>query len=198
MRVIGLTGGIASGKSTVSKYLSKTYGVTVIDADKTARALAEKGAPLWEAYKARYGEKILLPDGNLDRGAVAETVFHSPEEKKWMDETSHPMIKKRFLEEFSAAKSRGESALLLDVPLLFEAGWEDLADEVWVVYVDEDTEVKRLMKRNGLPEDEARARIAAQMPLEEKRNRADVVIDNRGSKEDAMRQVDAAFSRAFR
>lgn len=194
MRVIGLTGGIASGKSTVSGLLKKEYGAVILDADEAARAIAEPEAPLWRAYVERYGkERVLRPDGTLDREAVAEIVFHDAEEKAWMDKTAHPLIQRALTEQMEACRTAGEKAVVLDVPLLYEVGWEKLAGEVWVVYVDEATQLQRLMKRNALSEDEARARIASQMSMKEKKRRADVVIDNGGTREETAAQVRAAF-----
>ncbi len=196
MRVIGLTGGIASGKSTVSRYLKRAHGAEILDADEAARRIAEPGAPLWEAFVARYGgDKVLLADGRLDRAAIGQIVFHLPEERRWMDGTAHPLIRRALLARLEAYWAAGGAVAVLDVPLLYEAGWETLADEVWVVYVDETTQLRRLMARDGLSEDAARERIAAQMPLVEKKRRAGVVIDNGGTREATIAQARAAFLR---
>ena len=196
MRVIGLTGGIASGKSTVSNTLRDDYGAVILDADVAAREIAEPGAPLWTAFVARYGEeRVLLPDGTLDRGAIGEIVFHNETERIWMDSAAHPLIKRRLMERLDECRAAGEALVVLDVPLLFEAGWEDIPDEVWVVSVDGETQLRRLIERNALPEKLARERIASQMPLEEKVRRADVVIDNNGTREATVEQVKAALER---
>ena len=194
MRIIGLTGGIASGKSTVSDLLQKTYGAAILDADAAAYEIAEPEAPLWRAFVNRYGkERVLCPDGTLDREAVAEIVFRDAAEKAWMDGTAHPLIQRALLARMEACRAAGKETVVLDVPLLYEAGWENIAGEVWVVYVDEATQLRRLMKRNGLSADAARARIASQMPLEEKKRRADVLINNGGTREETAAQVKAAF-----
>lgn len=196
MRVIGLTGGIACGKSTVSHQLNEEYGAVILDADAIAYQLAEPGNMLWAAFISRYGkERIGQDDGTLNRSAVAEIVFHNPKEKQWMDETAHPMIRQKLLEELSNCSNMGQQVVVLDVPLLFEVGWETLPTEVWVVYVKEEIQLRRLMERNDISEEMARTRIAAQMSLEEKRKRADVVIDNNGSREETMMQVREAFTR---
>ena len=190
MRVIGLTGGIASGKSTVSKQLREEFGAVILDADEVAYAIAEPGEPLWSAYVARYGkERVLRPDGTLNRAAVAEIVFQDKNEKQWMDETAHPLIRQSLLDQLSACRTRGKGLVVLDVPLLFEAGWETIPDEVWVVYVNPETQLRRLMNRNEYSKETARSRIAAQMSLEEKKRRADVVIDNSGTRKETMTQV---------
>ncbi len=196
MKVIGLTGGIASGKSTVSGFLREQYGAVVLDADEVAREIAEPRKPLWEAFVLRYGkERVLLADETLDREAIAEIVFHDASERIWMDGVAHPLIKRRMLERLDECKAAGKKLVVLDVPLLYEAGWEKIPDEVWVVYVGPKTQMKRLMHRNGLSADLARERIASQMPMEEKRLRADVVIDNNGTREETVAQVKAAFVR---
>lgn len=196
MKVIGLTGGIASGKSTVSNLLREQYGAVVLDADKVAREIAEPGEPLWEAFVSRYGkERVLRADGTLDREAIAEIVFHDASERAWMDGAAHPLIERRMIERLDECRVLGKKLVVLDVPLLYEAGWEKIPDEVWVVFVDQKTQLKRLMHRNGLSETLARERIASQMPMEEKKLRADVVIDNNGTREETVAQVKAAFIR---
>ncbi len=196
MKVIGLTGGIASGKSTVSGLLREQYGAVVLDADKVAHEIAEPGEPLWEAFVSRYGkERVLCKDGTLDREAIAEIVFHDAAERIWMDGAAHPLIKQRMFNQIAECKTAGEKLVVLDVPLLFEAGWETIPDEVWVVYVDQETQLQRLMHRNNLSEPLARERIASQMSMEEKRRRADVVIDNNGTQEETAAQVQRLLSK---
>lgn len=196
MRVIGLTGGIACGKSTVSHQLHEEYGAVILDADVIAYELAKPGNTLWSAFISRYGkDRISQGDGTLNRSAVSEIVFRDPKEKQWMDETAHPMIRQKLLEELANYRNMERQVVVLDVPLLFEAGWETLSTEVWVVYVKAEIQLRRLMERNGITEEMARTRIAAQMSLEEKKKRADIVIDNSGSREETMTQVREAFAR---
>ena len=195
MRIIGLTGGIACGKSTVSHQLHEEFGAVILDADVIAYNLAEPGNLLWKAFISRYGkERIMQFDGTLNRSAIAEIVFRDETEKKWMDDTAHPVIRKKLLEELSVCRTAGQQVVVLDVPLLFEVGWETLPSEVWVVYLKAEIQLKRLMERNGISEEMARNRIASQMSLEEKKKRADVVIDNSGSREETMIQVRRAFA----
>lgn len=193
---IGLTGGISSGKSTVSEYLNQNYGVTIIDADRIAYEITEPHESLWGAYVERYGsEKVLLADGTLNRKAVAEIVFSSPAEQQWMDSVAMPLVQERVKERIAACERNGEKAVILDVPLLIEKGWETLADSVWVVYVNPETQLKRLMKRNNYDEKTAKMRIASQISLEIKKEKADVVIDNSGTLEEAIKQVDEAWAK---
>lgn len=180
MKVIGLTGGIASGKSTVSGILSE-HGFAIVDADKIAWQLAMPGNPLWQAYYDRYGARVLYDDRTLNRQAVADIVFHAPAEKQWIDSTAHPMIRAELQRSLAKLTAAGRERVFLDVPLLYEAGWENMTDEVWVVYVDEATQIQRLCRRSGCSEEEAIRRISVQMSMEEKKRRADVVLDNRGS-----------------
>lgn len=196
MHVIGLTGGIASGKSTVSCRLHDLYGAEILDADAAAYRISEPDAPLWRLFVERYGKKkALLGDGTLNRAAIGEIVFANPEERKWLDSVSHPLVKEEILKQLEECKRKGVSTVVLDTPLLYEACWETLADCVWVVYVSPETQMKRLMERNHLTEQLARDRIASQMPLSEKKARADVVIDNDGDIESTYAQIDAAWQK---
>lgn len=194
MKIIGLTGGIASGKSTVTSMLREN-GYTVIDTDKIAWQLSEPQQPLWQAYFARYGTQVINADASLNRQAVASIVFASSEEKAWMDSTAHPMIRSAVEQAIESAKKSGEAVVFLDVPLLYEVGWDKMADVVWLVYVDEQVQLNRLMARNNFAEAEAKRRIAAQMPMREKRARAEIVIDNNGSLTELEEQVKAQLAK---
>ena len=188
MKVIGLTGGIASGKSTVTKLL-RQYGLDVLDADAIAWELAQPNNKLWRSYVDRYGERVLLPDQQLNRQAVADIVFSQPEEKAWMDGMAHPIIKAEIQNQLNHLSEAGKKAAVIDVPLLYEAGWDKLVDEVWLVYVDSEVQLQRLMARNGYDVQEAERRIKAQMPLAEKRRKAQVVIDNNGTDQELAERV---------
>lgn len=179
MYVIGLTGGIASGKSTVSRIL-KRLGAVIIDADDIAHKLAAPQGPLWCVFVNHFGEKVLQADKSLDRRKIGEIVFSDKREKKWIDEVSHPIIKACVEKELENCRYKVMPFVVLDVPLLYEVNWESMADEVWVVYVDAATQLQRLMRRDSLKEEVARARIAAQMPLAKKVAMADFVINNNG------------------
>lgn len=188
MKVIGLTGGIASGKSTVTQLLREQQ-ITVLDADAIAWQLAQPDEALWQAYIERYGDRVLLPDRQLNRQAVADIVFAQPEEKQWMDGMAHPIIRDEIKKQLSAAAQAGERLIVLDVPLLYEAGWDDMVEQVWLVYVSREVQLQRLMARNGYNLQEAQLRINAQMPMEEKRKRAQIVIDNNGTRQELETRV---------
>lgn len=189
MNIIGLTGGIACGKSTVSKIL-RSLGAKVIDADAVAHALSQPKQPLYDAYVARFGAEILTAQGTLDRAAIGRIIFKDPNVRAEIDALAHPLIQAA-VEQQMQTVCRNAPVIVLDVPLLFEAGWEVLTDEIWVVSLSEAAQLMRLMERDpAMTEEEARARIAAQMPLSEKRARADVVIDNSGTKEETLHMIE--------
>ena len=185
--IIGLTGGIASGKSTVSGHLA-SLGAAIIDADKIAARLAEPGETLYKAYVEHFGARVVQADGRLDRRQIGRLTFADPAEKFWVDQVSHPLIRSEVERQLSTG--RPGAVQVLDVPLLFEAQWDKLADVIWLVYVRPEVQLARLIRRNAYSEAEARQRIASQMPLEEKRALADVVIDNSGSRQATLEQVD--------
>lgn len=187
--VIGLTGGIASGKSTVSSWLTQK-GARVIDADGIAHRLAEKGGAIYQAYLEHFGPGIIDMEGGLDRKAVAERVFSDPAERRWIDDTARPLILSELKRELAEAVASSVPMIVLDVPLLFEAGWDTLADESWLVYVSEAEQLKRLRLRDGCTEEQGLRRIRAQMPLEEKLARADVTIDNGGSQAETRKIIE--------
>jgi dephospho-CoA kinase len=181
-RRIGLTGGIASGKSTVGRLLA-AQGLPVLDADGYAREALAPGSPGAQAVLARYG--------TLDRAALGRIVFADAAERQWLEQLVHPLVRARFaaeLERLAAAP-----VVVLMIPLLFEAGLEELCSEVWLVDCDEAQQLQRLMARNGLSAAEARARIAAQWPLARKRRLADVVLDNRGGPQQLEGQLERAM-----
>ncbi|MCP9899595.1 dephospho-CoA kinase [Cyanobium sp. Cruz CV13-4-11] len=178
-RRIGLTGGIATGKSTVGALLA-ARGLLVLDADQFAREALAPGQPATEAVLARYGGAVAgEPEGSLDRAALGRIVFANEEERRWLEALVHPLVRQRFERELAALADA--PTVVLMVPLLFEAELEALCSEVWLVDCEEDQQLQRLMVRDGLGEEEARGRLAAQWPLARKRGLADVVIDNRGS-----------------
>ena len=180
MHVIGLTGGIACGKSAVSNALREA-GACVLDADRLAHELAAPGGMLFQAYVEHFGRGVLREDGTLDRRAIGEIVFRNPGEREWIDRTSHPMLLDEVKRRLCTCEKRGHRVVILDVPLLFEAGWNVLCDEIWVVSLSMEIQLDRLMKRDNLTAEQAKARIASQMSLEEKCSRGDVVLDNSGS-----------------
>lgn len=185
--IIGLTGGIASGKSTVSNYLAE-LGAIIIDADKIAHEIMEKGkTAYWQVIEA-FGREILAENGEIDRSRLGKIVFNNLEKKKILEEITHPQVIREMREKIEEYRAENK-VIVLDVPLLFEAGLDSMVDETWVVYVDRETQLQRLMARDGLSYEEANKRIQAQMSLEKKRVLADFVINNKGNIEDLKRQV---------
>ncbi len=191
MPVIGLTGGIATGKSLVTDYLERK-GIPVVDADRIARNIVRKGEPALVEVVSEFGSGILHPDGTLNRERLGERIFGDSGERKRLEAILHPRVYDRAWEEIRGIRKADRHALVIfSVPLLFESGHEKEVDRVIVVYADEATQLRRIMKRDGLSERAARKRIAAQLPIEEKRKRADFVIRNTGAREEAYLQVEA-------
>lgn len=188
MRIIGLTGGIASGKSTVASLFEK-LGAPVVDADQLAREVVQPGGEALEKIAEAFGRGVLNPDGTLNRAALGEIVFADPEARRTLEGITHPAIKKLAQEKLARLKEAGVETAFYVAPLLIEAGAVSRVNEVWVVYLDRETQVARLMARDGLSREAALARIASQMPMEEKKRHARVVIDNRGTLEDLEAQV---------
>ena len=193
MYVIGLTGGIACGKTTVSDVL-RSEGAAIVDADAIAHELSRLGGSVYDFYVQEFGAGICAADGTLDRAAIARRVFSDPLLRDRVNARVHPLIRRAATERIAELREEGRTAVVLDVPLLFEAGWNRLADETWVVAVPPDVQLARLMQRDtAMSEAEARARIASQMPLAEKCALADVVIDNSGAREDMAQTVAALW-----
>src|SRR6267378_5281763 len=191
MRILGLTGGIGSGKSMVAQMFAQ-LGAVVVDADQLAREVVEPGQPALQEIAASFGPEVLLSDGRLDRPKLAGIIFADPAERAKLDAITHPRIRARMDEEIGARRS-GPGVLLLDIPLLYENYRINLVEKVIVVWVDSPTQLRRLRQRGGLSAEAARQRINAQMPLDAKRARADHVIDNSGRLEDTRRQVEAIY-----
>ncbi|MBU5614344.1 dephospho-CoA kinase [Geomonas azotofigens] len=188
MRIIGLTGGIASGKTSAAQ-LFEELGAAVIDADQLAREVVQPGEEALARIAASFGEQVLNPDGTLNRAALGEIVFADPSARRTLEEITHPAIRKRAEEKLERLREAGTGTAFYVAPLLFEAGITSRVHEVWVVYLDRETQLQRLMARDGLSREAALSRIASQMPMEEKKKLGKVVIDNRGSKEDLEAQV---------
>ncbi len=194
MRIIGLTGGIATGKSTVAQLL-RERGAEIVDADVIAREVVEPGQPALEEIRECFGERALDPAGRLDRAWIAQSVFADPGLRQQLEAIVHPRIRERArrrLEEL-AVRDPAPELVVWVVPLLFETGLHEQLDEIWVVAVAPSTQVSRLMARDGLDEAEARRRVAAQWPLERKLELADQVIDNEGEPGDLAPQVSRAL-----
>lgn len=200
LRIIGLTGGIATGKTAISNYLADRYGWRILDADIYAREAVRPGSPILSSIVERYGASLLLPDGNLNRPELGNIIFCNPAERQWLEQQIHPEVRRRFVEATQSYIARSPLVstntlpLVLAVPLLFEANMTDLCTEIWVVYCSPSVQLERLMKRDGLSVDLANARINSQFPLEQKCQKADVVLDNSSSLDSLFVQVDAIIS----
>lgn len=188
MKLVGLTGGIATGKSTVAR-LFAARGACVVDADLAAREVVVPDAPAWREIVAEFGESVLLPDRTLDRAKLGGLVFADAERRARLEAITHPRIFEAMARRIAECEATGAALCLVDVPLLFEKGARALYQKVVVVYARPEVQLRRLLERDRCAEDAARARLAAQMPIDEKRALADHVIDNSGDLEATREQV---------
>jgi dephospho-CoA kinase len=194
MRVIGLTGGIASGKSTVAKILER-MGAVVIDADALSREVVTPGEAAYEAILAEFGERIVNPDRTINRSALGEIVFADPAARNRLERITHPAIGRRADQNLAELRRQGVPLVFYMAPLLIESGASARVDEIWIIYADPATQLHRLVERDGMSRDRALQRIAAQMPMDEKKKYGRVVIDNRGSLEETEQQVREIWAR---
>lgn len=186
-KIIGITGGIASGKSTVTNFL-RQKGFEVVDADALVHQLQKPGGRLYQILVEHFGEKVLLEDGELNRPLLASLIFSNSEEREWSKETQGQIIR----EELGSLRdkfSETEELFFMDIPLLFEQDYASWFDETWLVYVRRDTQLDRLMNRDQLSKESAETRLASQWPLEEKKKFATYILDNNGSREQLWSQV---------
>jgi len=187
MLKVGLTGGIASGKSTVAKWFQER-GIRVFDADLFVHKQYHNPDVLSEIEQA-LGSKYFDDKGVINRTLLAKDVFANIVLRKKLEGIIHPLVLAEISNQCREAKEKKEKIIILDVPLLFEVGWDKFVDQVWVVYVTPEVQLKRLMLRNGLSEEQAKLRISSQIPIEEKIRRADVVINNSGTWSDTEKQL---------
>ncbi|TPX30637.1 dephospho-CoA kinase [Synchytrium microbalum] len=195
MKVVGLTGGIATGKSTVSKHLSSSLHIPIVDADLIARSVVEKGQPALKQIAATFGPDVILPDGTLNREKLGSLVFKDAEARKKLNRITHPHIRMEMLRQLLWVFLSGSRVLVMDTPLLLESGINKWVHVVVVVYCPDEIQKDRLMKRDNSTAESASQRIASQMPIENKRKLADIVIDNSGRVEDTRDQVNQVFAR---
>jgi dephospho-CoA kinase len=193
MRVIGLTGGIGTGKSAVAAIL-RDLGVSVIDADEATRAVQAPGTPGLSQVAEAFGPDVLTPDGALDRARLGSIVFTDAEARRRLNAIVHPLVREWMAERLREAEERGEEAVVLDIPLLFETRGPEGMDAVILVYAPPELQLKRLLELRGLDERSARERIAAQMPIDEKRKLAGHIIENTGSFQDLRREVERTWA----
>ena len=192
-KIIGITGGIASGKSTVTNFL-RQQGFQVVDADAVVHQLQKPGDRLFEALVQHFGQKIILENGELNRPLLASLIFSNLEEREWSRITQGEIIR----EELATLRDQlvqTEAIFFMDIPLLFEQDYASWFNETWLVYVDRDVQVERLMKRDQLFKDEAESRLGAQWPLEKKKDLTSHVLDNNGNQEQLLTQVVSLLER---
>ena len=186
-KIIGITGGIASGKSTVTNFL-RQKGFEVVDADALVHQLQKLGGRLYQILVEHFGEKVLLEDGELNRPLLASLIFSNSDEREWSKETQGQIIREE-LGSLRDKLSKTEDLFFMDIPLLFEQDYVSWFDETWLVYVSRDTQLDRLMNRDQLSKESAKTRLASQWPLEEKKKFATYILDNNGSREQLLSQV---------
>ena len=194
MRVIGLTGGIASGKSLVTEQLARR-GATVIDADKVGHASYRKGSETCRELVEAFGAEIVGADGEIDRKALGGKVFGDPAARRRLERIVWPVIRTMMEEQLETLRSEGAGIVVIEAAVLIEADWLPIVDEVWVVSASPATARERLFERNGLNEEQAEARLRAQLANDNRRSYADVVIENDGTLEELTAAVDAAWSK---
>ncbi|EAE6700219.1 dephospho-CoA kinase [Listeria monocytogenes] len=187
-KTIGLTGSVATGKSTVSNMIQQA-GIPLVDADIAARKVVEPGTEGLKEIVAYFGEEILLADGTLNRAKLGEIIFKDKEKREKLNEITHPRVKDYMLEARERFFRAGKELVFFDIPLLFESHLESLVDQIVVVWTTPETELKRLMERNNLTKEDALRRIESQMGIDEKARKADFVIDNNESLEKTQKQV---------
>ncbi|CAH0117720.1 Dephospho-CoA kinase [Paenibacillus sp. CECT 9249] len=187
---LGLTGGIATGKSTVSSLLEER-GALIIDADRVAREVVLPGSPALQQVAERFGQAVLLEDGSLNRKKLGEIVFADEAERKALESILHPAIRSVMRERMEAfERDYPDKLVVADIPLLYESGLESMYEEIMVVYVPREVQLQRLMKRDGMSAEEAGKRLNAQFDIEWKKRQADYVIDNRASLDETKKQID--------
>jgi dephospho-CoA kinase len=211
-RIIGITGGIAMGKTTVSNRLETYYGLTILDADSYARDAVAIGTPILNAITLRYGPEILLPDQSLDRAKLGQIIFSQPDDRTWLNAQIHPEVRVRMQQdsdrliqgnpviqdqqqELSSLHSRQPVRLPVFwiVPLLFETSMTELVDEIWVIYCHPEQQLQRLCDRSGLTQAEANLRIEAQLDIQVKCDAANVILDNSQSTDRLYEQIEQAL-----
>lgn len=188
MFIIGLTGGIGSGKSTIASWF-REWHIPVIDGDKLAREAVNPGSPVLSILADAFGKEILAEEGTLKRRQLGQIVFQDKAKLSRLNQIMHPAIWHLVESRLKACKDAGEKLAVLDMPLLIEAGWQSRVDSVWVVYVSTEVQISRVMKRDGLKRSQVMAIMQNQIPVKEKLSYADVIINNGGSEENTRRQV---------
>ncbi len=192
-RIIGLTGGIATGKTTVANYLADVYHLPILDADIYAREAVQPESAIFHRIVERYGTSIVLPDGTLNRPELGKIIFSNIDERRWLEAQIHPFVRDRLISVSQMEMAKSADKIVMVVPLLFEAQITNLVTEIWVVNCPLERQLQRLMLRDRLSNEQAMNRINSQMPLSEKCDRADIVLDNSSTLEFLLLQIDSAI-----
>ncbi len=192
MKIIGLTGGIATGKTTVARMLAD-LGAEIIDADQLSRDAVLPGSPVLEGIRKLFGERSLMPDGRLNRKELRDLVFSVPEKRKQLEAIIHPAIRSLALEKIASARQMGAKVTVYMAPLLIEAGATDRVDEIWIVTLKPELQIERLMRRDHCDRETAKSIIDSQMPIQEKEKFARVLIDNSADLDSTRNQVITAW-----
>lgn len=193
IRVIGLTGGIATGKSSVARFFSDK-GIPLIDADQLARVAVQPGSSALKQIENLFGSHVIAPDGALERKKIASLVFSDSEKRGYLEKILHPVIRRLSEEAIATAASAGHRRVIYMAPLLIEAGATDRVDSIWVVTVSPEIQLNRLMQRDGINREQAERIIATQMPLDEKERYGSVVIDNSGTEDETRKALEAVWA----
>jgi len=193
-KVIGLTGGIGTGKSTVSQYLAE-LGAVIIDADEVGHEAFKPGTETWREVVATFGRQVLTPTGEIDRRKLGEIVFNNPESLSRLNKIMHPRMYDMVKDQIEEYRRQGVEVVVLEAAVLIEAGWTPLVDELWVTTASEDVVLKRVKKQRGLEEEGTRARIHSQLSNEERVKHADVVINNNGDIDGVKAKVKELWER---
>lgn len=194
IRVIGLTGGIATGKSSVALFFTER-GIPVIDADQLARYAVLPGSPALEQIITLFGREVLTRDGELDRKRLGELIFSNPEKRRRLEDILHPEIRKLAEERIAQAAEAGHQRLIYMAPLLIEAGATERVDDIWVVTVRPEIQLDRLMLRDGITREQAQRMVESQMPLSEKERYGSVVIDNSGTEAETRMVLETVWAK---
>lgn len=187
-KVIGLTGGIGSGKSTVSQLLAE-LGAIIIDADKVGHQAFLPNTPAWHDVTAAFGQQIITPSGEIDRQKLGQIVFNDPESLSRLNQIMHPRMYDMMQEKIKEYRKQEAAVVVVEAAILIEANWQSLVDQIWVTVTPESTVIKRLKEQRGLDEEQTLARIRSQLPIDERRRHADVIIDNNGDLDQVREKV---------
>ena len=195
--IVGLTGGIASGKSEAARHLS-ALGACCVDADAISHALTAPGGALLGVIRETFGDEVFLPDGTLNRRALGDLAFNDVASKRALEGVIHPLVQRQAMDEIAAASAEGIPVTILDVPLLFETGMDVLCDETWTMSVPPEVQIQRVRVRDGLSTEQAQARIANQLPMAERNARANKVINSDRPMEKTQAELNQLYMQLLR